>query len=513
MSPRLLLICALCFALLLSCSISRSSLWTDEAFSAWLASHQNTQDLSTSLLTGDSSDLQMVLYYVYLFVWTKLWGTSELALRSANIPFIVIFAFALVWTSWSVFKSRVAWVVAGLLPFVWHYASEARPYMAVLAFSTACLASLLGFFQAKPPTAAKKFPWICLTCILIGSLFHMLFLLAALPMVLLAAFAYFLDSSDPRWRYWTLPLAVFAVPFLALAGFFLFTFHRGPIDYAYPPPGAKQMASVIYELAGLFNFGPNRKFSLDFGDYILPLAFGGLAILLGVAILALPIIRGRIDRFLMTLGAAVCLSCVEVVAFSFGMRKQFDARHLAALIPIFLFLLIGLICQAAPRKRFVATILLGGAWFVADLRGAFLPVYEKEDFRGAVHEALSIHNHTGATIALVSDPAGAAYYGLDVRGPAPCYPIRTDCVQAFSLVPWHRTAMALYAGRWSRAQILSWLSHCREARTPVAIVTQLDRGREHRDSPWWLILAQYPTATRRKLHGFEIVILNTTSNS
>jgi len=497
---------ALCYALALALSISGSSFWTDEAFSAWLASHETLRSLMNSLFTGDSSDLQTGLYYIYLFFWAKLFGTGELALRSANIPFLLIFSLALVWTSWSVFKSRLAWLVAAMLPFVWHFASEARGYMAILAFSAASLAALLGFIRNNDASNTKKFPWICLTCVLLGSMFHMLFLLAAAPILWIAASAYFSDSNKPRWRQWIVPLATFTLPFCALAAFFVFTFTRASIGYDYPRPGLRQMASVLYELAGMFNFGPNRKLSLDFRPYLVPVIIGGLGLLLGAISIIGPALRNRTDRLVRTLITAALLCFIEVVTLSFALGKQFDARHLAALVPVVLFLLLGLITQAKPRVRVLAMVLLGGTWLVADLRGAWLPEYQKEDYRAAVRVALAIHNQTGAVIALASDPVGFAYYGLGVRGPAPCYPMVTSCEQAFRRVPWQYTVEGIDANTWSRPQIVSWLSSYGQTNRPVEILVQLDRA--HRYSPWWPILASYSNAPRQEVHGFEIVLLS-----
>lgn len=505
-SPWLVAVCALGYALALSLSISGSSFWTDEAFSAWLASHETLRSLANSLFTGDSSDLQSELYYVYLFLWAKLFGPGELALRSANIPFVLIFSLALVWTSWSVFKSRLAWFAAAMLPFVWQFTSETRGYMAILSFSAASLAALLGFIRNGDGSSTGKFPWICLACMLLGSMFHILFLLAAAPLLWIAAVAYSSDSNRSRWRQWMVPLATFTLPFFALAGFLIFTFTRGTIGYDYPRPGFRQMISVLYELVGMFNFGPNRKLSLDFHEYIVPLTIGGLGLLFGIISLVRPAVRSRADRVVITLIAAGLLSAIEVIALSFGLGKQFDARHLAALVPLFLFLLLGLIAQAPPRTRLVVMVLLGGTWLAADVRGAWLPEYQKEDYRDATRAAFAIHNQTGAVIALASDPVGFAYYGLSVRGPAPCYPFVNSCEQAFSRVPWPRMAEAIDANTWSRPQIMSWLSTYREKNLPVEILVQLDRA--HRYSPWWPILAKYSSVPGIEVHGFRIVLLN-----
>ena len=505
LTSRLFLVCVIGYALALSLSISGTRLWTDEAFSAWLASHQSVQSFSHSLLTGDSSDLQSGLYNVYLFFWAKLFGTGAFGLRSANIPFLLAFSLALVWTSWSLFRTRVAWLAVGMLPFIWRFASEARAYLAVLALSTVGFAALLGFIRKATPPQTIRYPWICLGCIFVGSMFHMLFLLATVPMLLIAAFAYHWDRDKRRWRQWLRPVAAFALPFCALGGFFLFTFNRGPIDYNYPRPGMREMAGVLYELTGMSGFGPNRKLSIDFRPFLLPVILGAIAILFGLLILAWPAVRKRTDPLVTALAAALALCFVEVIAFCYTVGKQVDSRHLAALVPIALFLLIGLISQAPRSTGLLAMVLLGGAWFAGDLRLARMPVYQKEDYGGAVRAAVAIQRETGALIALASDPVGFAYYGLDVHGPAPCYPLAGSCEEEFSRVPWRHQAAAIDADLWSHAQIVDWLSQSAGRKQPVEVVVQLDRA--HRDSSWWPILDRYPAAAT--VHGFKIVLLGT----
>ena len=85
-------------ALLLLSYVSSGTLDIDEGFSVWLASHSTLSSLWQALKTGDSSDLQMGLYYVYLWAWTHVFGTSEYALRAANLPWALLFAAAVGFT-------------------------------------------------------------------------------------------------------------------------------------------------------------------------------------------------------------------------------------------------------------------------------------------------------------------------------------------------------------------------------------------------------------------------------
>lgn len=485
---RTFLLCVLIYALALALSIQHSSLWADEAFSAWLASHQSLRSFGWSLFHGDSSDLQMGLYYLYLFGWVRLFGTSEYALRAANIPFILVFSFSLIWISWVIFRSRMAWIVPAMLPFIWHYAGEARPYMAILAIGTAAVASLLGFIHLPAPSN-RIFPWICIASIFLGSCFHMLFLLLLPPLVLISW------SNRLKWREWAPAIKAFAVPLLALAGFLVFTFARGT-SYDYPSPGLRQMASVLYELSGLSGFGPNTKFSLDFMPYFFPIAAAVVSLAAGAACAWVAARKPPAG-----LTAAVGLAIIEAIVLSFVLQKQIDVRHLAALVPLGLVLLMATL-ERPSASAIAALLLFAGVWSTADIRLAFLPEYQKEDYRDAVARTIQVQQQTGAAIALAADPVAAAYYGLTIRGDAPCYPIRQNCTEAFGRSGWERGAVALDAEQWPASRIDSWL---RMQDNGVVVLAQLDR--RHQKSAWWPLI-QRTGARVTPIHGFEIDWLN-----
>jgi hypothetical protein len=499
-SRESILICSLLYSLVLILSINGHSLWTDEAFSAWLAGHASLSSLFHSLAAGDSSDLQTSLYYLWLFFWSKLFGTGELALRAANIPFILIFSFALVWTSFRIFGSRFAWLAPALLPFVWQYAAEARAYMAMLAFSTAALASLFGFARARTDVEARKFAWLFLISALLGTLFHMLFLLVVPPALIVVTF-HIGRQPRIRWSQWRTPLTAFALPLLALGTFLAWTFTRAAIAYDYPRPSFKAMGSVFFELAGFSGFGPNRKLSLDFRAYEIPLALGGLALFGGLGLALLAGYRNRKSAVVPALGAALFLCCLEALALAFLSGKQPDARHLTALVTVFLFLVMALLAQPG-RTALAALLVLSAAWMSADVRLALLPEYRKENFRDAVADAIAIHNRAGAEIALAADPAPPGYYGLDVRGEAPCIPFGQPCTAAMEKTNWARTVPAWDAESWSGHRILTFLA---KRDRPVVVILQLDRSR--RKSAWSPILAANASAPRDLIHGFEVILV------
>ena len=285
---------------------------------------------------------------------------------------------------------------------------------------------------------------------LIGTLFHMLFLLVV-PPVVAVVILYIRGERKTRWSQWRTPIAAFALPFLVLGSFLAWTFTRASIAYDYPDP--KAMASVFFELAGFSGFGPNRKLSLDFRAHEVSLALGGLALLAGLGLALVAAYRNRRDAIVPALGVALFVACLEAFGLALATGKQPDARHLAALVAVFLFLLMALLAQSG-RAALASLVLLGAAWMAADIRLAVMPEYRKENFRDAVADAIAIHNRTGAEIALASDPAPPGYYGLDVRGEAPCIPFGQPCTAAMEKTNWARRVPAWDAENWPRERIL-----------------------------------------------------------
>src|SRR4051812_21444867 len=130
-NSRFILITSLVCSILLALTVTRDSLWTDEAFSAYMASLRNLGSVLSTLVHGDSSDLLTSAYYVYLHLWSTVFSQSEVSLRAANMPFVLMFAFGMCWACQRIFRSDILWILAALLPFSWAYAADARPHFAL----------------------------------------------------------------------------------------------------------------------------------------------------------------------------------------------------------------------------------------------------------------------------------------------------------------------------------------------------------------------------------------------
>lgn len=127
--------------------ISASSIWFDEAFSAYIAQF-NLLDIARYTAT----DVHPPLYYWLLKGWTELFGTTELALRSMSLFFgatSVSVGFMLVRR---LFGRRAAWVSLLFLvlsPMLIRYSQEARMYTLATTIALSATYVLVRAMQSK----------------------------------------------------------------------------------------------------------------------------------------------------------------------------------------------------------------------------------------------------------------------------------------------------------------------------------------------------------------------------
>ena len=118
------------------------SLWGDEAFAAVLA-----QYLPLEIITKVAKDTSPPLYYLFLHFWMRLFGTSEVAIRTLSFSFFLLTCFFIYLIGKKLFDQKTGILAATLSlinPFLFHYAFEGRMY-ALLALT--CTASIYFYLR------------------------------------------------------------------------------------------------------------------------------------------------------------------------------------------------------------------------------------------------------------------------------------------------------------------------------------------------------------------------------
>src|ERR1700738_1703972 len=212
------------FPVTLAFAITRQSLWIDEGFTVWFASHKSFHSFLSVLVgsPGAAGDPQLIFYLFHIWMWIKIFGQSELALRADIIPFSIVFIGTMVWASRRLFWHRNLWILFCLSPFFWFYLNEARPYAAVLAFSSVSSVALLAYLT-DPEQYRKWAPWICLIALFFAFGMHILAVLLVPSLLVLAAAAI---AGNPKirsvfWRDWVRPVLWCLPAYIALGLFYV----------------------------------------------------------------------------------------------------------------------------------------------------------------------------------------------------------------------------------------------------------------------------------------------------
>jgi hypothetical protein len=133
-------------------TITKSSIWFDEAFGAYMIRF-NFWEIAR--YTG--TDVHPPLYYWLLKCWGMMFGNTELALRSMSVFFggiAIIFGYLLTNKLFNKNAARISLIFMSLSPMLVRYAQEMRMYTLVAAIALAATYVLVIALESK-----KKLPW------------------------------------------------------------------------------------------------------------------------------------------------------------------------------------------------------------------------------------------------------------------------------------------------------------------------------------------------------------------
>gem|GEM_PF-146827 len=134
-------VAAVTFVLSCMATIANSSIWFDEAFGAYIIRFNFAEIVQYTAL-----DVHPPLYYFLLKLWSGLFGTSDIMLRSMSVFFGVvalILAFLVVKRLFGSKPAYVAIMLAAISPMLIRYGQEMRMYTLALAIAMAATYALV----------------------------------------------------------------------------------------------------------------------------------------------------------------------------------------------------------------------------------------------------------------------------------------------------------------------------------------------------------------------------------
>ena len=384
---------------------TRSDLWLDEALTVNIA----TQPLSHlhALLRQDGAP---PLYYVLLHFWIKLFGTSNLGVRSLS-GVISVATLPLAWLAGRTYGRQSAWGVLVLVasaPFAIYYGTESRMYSLVM------LLTVLGFLALvramRRPRPGNLIAVAVVTAALLYTQYWALYLIASVVVWSLwqgrKAQPDQLRRTNARWSFGALAVGCLGfVPWLPT--FFFQSRHTGT-----PWAAAGNFGAIVSALTGFTDNQATLSTAGSNQGRLLAVLYLVLAFL---AVFGVARDRWHIDLDLHTRPRTRALSFVVfatlVIAVGGGLltKSGYSNRYASVVfVPFILLVVLGVMTLSDPRIRMVAIA-------VAALAGLAVGAENVTTMRTqapVVAKVLAVHAKPGDLVAFCPDQLGPSVYRL-----------------------------------------------------------------------------------------------------
>lgn len=230
------------YALALAVSISiwfiaiRAPLWTDETGSYWVIKDGISQIWSHTGMCFPS-------YFYILWLWAKVVGTSEVALRSLSILAMLGAVWLLYLVARELFSREIAFlatIIFCLHPILIFESVDVRPYAFAMLVTNAAILVLLRMRRSDSNWLAAVFGLLAAAILY----FHFIFA-TILPAFVIVFFYIKTGNRKTIWRQFGVATAVFVLAFLPLIPGLYFMFHTaGSHVYEAPP----QIGDLLWTL-------------------------------------------------------------------------------------------------------------------------------------------------------------------------------------------------------------------------------------------------------------------------
>lgn len=394
-------------------SISSYSLWMDEGLRVETAV-ESTENGYFELCWHN---LHVGLVHL-MYLWSFLFGKTEFAIRTLNLPFLLIGA----WYMMAMLKQyRVSlwWVMLyAVHPLTVYYMNDAGPYIGGIA--CACAISYHCFFASQSRTNTLA---ICMW--LLGA-FCLHFLFGIMAILYICSLIYrgscehsysFIRKDILIWLCF-IPLFVYVgIMYMQNVG------HGG--EKGWDTPGLFNLATSAYCFLGCAGLGLPRN-DMRMGSYhlITPSMIGMVALLMiGWSLIFLKNIRSVWRKFLHPMIVATFVLFAVFMLFAVMTNFQFRERHVIMLFPAFLLGVIWLLRNAWSDGKSLlnrgAVVLVVGLLLVSSARIRWDKEYAKDDYKGVI-AYLNENGYLNGSVPVLSqgNEFMFRYYGVAYKSPS-----------------------------------------------------------------------------------------------
>jgi hypothetical protein len=333
---------------------SGTTLWFDETFTGVIAS----QPTFARLIDWCLHELTGPAFYMPMWLWEKLAGNSDIALRLPNLLLSLATPLAVLRWGHRDAGLRLWWSMFLLLwPQILPVAGEARAYPEIFALGVGQAALFVRLLER--PSTGRASGWVILSSL--GVLCNYW---GAIP-ALVQGLAYLATHRLRALRTW--PALLLLTPMLGWSWFHL------PVVLAFTVGGSSGIAGLpLSALRDIpeFIFGQEMN-----GALVLAIVLGSLA--LELARSRLPRWRAPSPEVMLALCGVASIALILVIAF---IRPGFAPRYMTASMPSFLFALAVWAHRTMPRNA--KAPLLAAAVLLFSMTGVTITILRHPESDG-----------------------------------------------------------------------------------------------------------------------------------
>jgi hypothetical protein len=397
-------------------SVNDYSLWIDEMQTYGIVCASDFFKTVLHIWNTHGAVGGMPLFFILEWFWTQLFGYSEIAMRSINIPFAIIyfiFSYKMIR-----YAKESTWLCLLFFfnPLFIYYMNEARPYIMLL-----CMGSVFSYLLFCCDTNKYKTLFWLHVSFLVGLLTHMMF-----GFIITLYIIHFITSIRQQkliLRKHLVMGSAFLLPYLAVF------YHYGHVMTGaaelggtgeLSAGGLSSIAQIVYYLAGFGGLALSRNDlrAMMLSHLSVEHIIFSVLLIAGYLTLFLYILKNKAGKnnAIQTLFLPALITLGVFCISNILLETRFWERHVIYLLPAILF----------PLCTILKMMIMSGKWFyrigagliviflfVSSFNTMFNQYYQKENYKAT---AAYIKDMGSGMFLLQGDAQIYDYYGIDING-------------------------------------------------------------------------------------------------
>ncbi|MDZ5759250.1 hypothetical protein RAK27_11315 [Carnobacterium maltaromaticum] len=384
-------------------SISSYSLWTDEGIRLHAIVFGNLKEVVHYGLAD-----KQLFFVLKQYIWTTIFGTSEIATRSLNLVFVLLIITYLN----RILRARNINVCYGLILFISpmfiYYMNDAGPYIMMLSYSFAFIYYI--FFSRE--FNSKKNIFMINVVFLLGVGTHFIFGFVYLIYLVKILESIYRKKIHIKTHFFIGLL--FSPIYLTLLVIYLQAIESGA-SRGWDPPTILNVFFVLYSFIGSGGLSLSRNEiragnfeTIQWHQLVAPSL---LVIVMGLLLwISLKYRRVIIKPYSVLLAGTAVYGIVFFV-FSYKWHFHFWERHFITAYAVFILLLIEVASRLSVKKMTAMCLsLLVALFLLSSFQLRFNPYYGKDNYKDTLFTVL---HSKKAVILYQGDWKVSNYYGVD----------------------------------------------------------------------------------------------------